>query len=134
MFYSFTSFLSLHTVYRYDVKSAETTFQGPEGRVRSDTVRDAAGFLYEQDGTRVPMFITSKKASRSTEPTRRPLRIRPSTSHHTALLGSQRRLDDGWHYAVPNLREAASTVRSGMRRHARQKQNVSTISARRRNT
>ena len=64
MFYSFTSFVSPPTIYRYDLKRGTNTIYK-----RSDLPIDASQFETKQvffnskDGTRVPMFITMKKGT-----------------------------------------------------------------------
>jgi prolyl oligopeptidase len=61
-FYSYTSFTSPSAVYRYDIKSGESTVLW-----RSKVDFDAGDYVTKQvfytskDGTRVPMFITHKK-------------------------------------------------------------------------
>jgi prolyl oligopeptidase len=65
LLYSFTSFLSPTTVYRYDLRSGTSTPVDPP-RVPFDTsaYETRQVFYRSADGTRVPMFITAKKAVR----------------------------------------------------------------------
>ena len=62
LFYSFTSFLSPNTVYRYDFKThASTAFQPPKVPFDAAPYDTKQLFFTSKDGTRVPMFITARK-------------------------------------------------------------------------
>ncbi|HEY9847194.1 MAG TPA: hypothetical protein V6D03_13480, partial [Candidatus Caenarcaniphilales bacterium] len=61
-FYSFTSFTSPTTIYRYDLLTGESTvFRQPEVDFNPDDYQTQQVFYHSKDGTRVPMFITHKK-------------------------------------------------------------------------
>lgn len=62
IYYSFTSFLYPSTVYRYDVASAKTeTYFKPEVKFDPSKYETRQVFYHSRDGTRVPMFIVSRK-------------------------------------------------------------------------
>ena len=62
MFFGFTSFLRPLTVFRYDFKSGKTElFRGPKLDFDTSGYETKQVFYESKDGTRVPMFITSKK-------------------------------------------------------------------------
>ncbi len=61
-FYSFTSFTTPATIYRYDMVSGESTiFRQPEVDFDPDGYQTEQIFYQSKDGTQVPMFITHKK-------------------------------------------------------------------------
>lgn len=61
-FYSFTSFTVPGAVYRYDLKSGESSlFRQPEVDFNADDYETKQVFYRSKDGTRIPMFITHKK-------------------------------------------------------------------------
>jgi prolyl oligopeptidase len=61
-FYSFTSFTTPTTIYRYDVASGESAvFKKPKVAFNPDDYQTEQVFYASKDGTRVPMFISSKK-------------------------------------------------------------------------
>ncbi|WP_082439591.1 MULTISPECIES: prolyl oligopeptidase family protein [unclassified Massilia] len=61
-FYSFTGFTTPTTIYRVDMKSgASTVFRKPEVKFNPADYETRQQFYTSRDGTRVPMFITSKK-------------------------------------------------------------------------
>ena len=61
-FYSFTSFTTPATIYRYDMVSGESTiFRQPNVDFNPDNYETKQVFYSSKDGTRVPMFITHKK-------------------------------------------------------------------------
>ncbi len=61
-FYSFTSFTTPATIYRYDMVSGESTiFRQPEVDFNPDGYETQQIFYQSKDGTQVPMFITHKK-------------------------------------------------------------------------
>ncbi len=62
MFYSFTSFLSPTTIYRFDLKSRKSeVFRAPKVAFDPASYETRQVFYTSKDGTRVPMFITAKK-------------------------------------------------------------------------
>ncbi|WP_041699179.1 prolyl oligopeptidase family serine peptidase [Thalassoporum mexicanum] len=61
-FYSFTSFTSPPTIYRYDLTTnTSTVFRRPQVDFESDRYETKQVFYGSKDGTRIPMFITHKK-------------------------------------------------------------------------
>jgi prolyl oligopeptidase len=61
-FYSFTSFTTPTTIYRYDVATGRSTvFRKPKVDFRPASFETKQVFYTSKDGTRVPMFITHKK-------------------------------------------------------------------------
>jgi prolyl oligopeptidase len=61
-FYSFTSFSTPATIFRYDVASgASTVFRAPQVAFNPADYETRQVFYRSKDGTRVPMFITHKK-------------------------------------------------------------------------
>jgi prolyl oligopeptidase len=61
-FYTFTSFTTLATIYRYDMVSGESTlFRQPHVDFNPDDYETKQVFYSSKDGTQVPMFITHKK-------------------------------------------------------------------------
>ena len=61
-FYSFTSFTTPGTIYRYDVSSGKSSvFRAPKVDFDSARYETKQVFYNSKDGTRVPMFLTHKK-------------------------------------------------------------------------
>lgn len=61
-FYAFTSFTTPTTIYRYDLKTAQSTvYRQPKVDFNPADYETKQVFYASQDGTRVPMFITHKK-------------------------------------------------------------------------
>jgi prolyl oligopeptidase len=61
-FYSFASFTSPGTIYRYDMKTGvSTVYRAPKVGFNPDDYETKQIFYSSKDGTRVPMFITHKK-------------------------------------------------------------------------
>jgi prolyl oligopeptidase len=61
-FYYFTSFTSPGAVYRYDVtRNASTLLKAPETQFDRDHYESRQIFATSKDGTKIPMFIVSKK-------------------------------------------------------------------------
>ncbi len=61
-FYSYTSFTTPTTVYRYDVKTGESrVFRAPKVGFDPGQYETKQVFFQSKDGTRVPMFISHKK-------------------------------------------------------------------------
>jgi len=62
LFYSFTSFLTPTTIYRYDLGSGRNeVFRSPKVAFDPSQYETRQVFYASKDGTRVPMFITAKK-------------------------------------------------------------------------
>ncbi|HEY9642997.1 MAG TPA: prolyl oligopeptidase family serine peptidase [Coleofasciculaceae cyanobacterium] len=61
-FYSFTSFTTPTTLYRYDMVSGESTlFRQPQVNFNPEEYETQQVFCTSKDGTQVPLFITYKK-------------------------------------------------------------------------
>ena len=61
-FYSYTSYATPATIYRYDVATGKSTvFRQPKVKFHPEEYETRQVFYTSKDGTRVPMFITSKK-------------------------------------------------------------------------
>ncbi|MDZ8223595.1 prolyl oligopeptidase family serine peptidase [Nostoc sp. ChiVER01] len=61
-FYSFTSFTTPGTIYRYDMVTGKSSiFRQPEVDFNPDDYETKQIFYHSKDGTKVPMFITHKK-------------------------------------------------------------------------
>ncbi len=61
-FYSFTSFTTPATIYRYDLASGKNTlYRQPQVGFNPNDYETRQVFYASKDGTRVPMFITHKK-------------------------------------------------------------------------
>lgn len=61
-FYSQVDFVHPGTIYRYDVRSGESTlFKEPKLKIDADNYETQEVFVTSKDGTKVPMFITHKK-------------------------------------------------------------------------
>ncbi len=61
-FYTFTSFNSPKTIYRYDVASGESSvWVGPNVTVDADNIEIKQVWYTSRDGTKVPMFLTHRK-------------------------------------------------------------------------
>jgi len=61
-FYSFTSFISPTTVYRYDPQAGKSSiFRQPKVDFDPTKFETTQVFYHSKDGTRVPMFLTYKK-------------------------------------------------------------------------
>jgi prolyl oligopeptidase len=61
-FYSFTSFTTPSTIYRYDVASGESTvWRQPKLKFYPDDYATTQVFYRSKDGTRIPMFLSHKK-------------------------------------------------------------------------
>jgi len=61
-FYSFASFTNPTTIYRYDLKTgASSVFRQPKVAFNPEDYQTRQVFYTSRDGTRVPMFIVSKK-------------------------------------------------------------------------
>src|SRR5207249_4761391 len=61
-FYSFTSFTTPATIYRYDVATGESTiFRRPQVAFHPDDYETTQVFYRSLDGTKIPMFLSHKK-------------------------------------------------------------------------
>ncbi|OUC12845.1 MAG: S9 family peptidase [Alkalinema sp. CACIAM 70d] len=61
-FYSFTSFVTPNTIYRYNLLTNESTvFKQPQLQFDADRYETRQVFYPSKDGTQVPMFITHRK-------------------------------------------------------------------------
>ncbi len=107
-FYAFTSFIQPTTIYRYDLKTGESTiFRAPKTPFDPSKYETRQVFYQSKDGTRVPMFITAKKGLKldGQNPTLLyayggfDIALTPSYSVTTAAW-----LELGGVYALPNLR------------------------------
>jgi len=62
IFYSYTSFNSPNTIFRYDLVTKKSTlFRKSDVKVNMDNYETLQSFCTSKDGTKVPMFITYKK-------------------------------------------------------------------------
>ena len=107
-FYSFTSFTTPGTIYRYDMKTGKSElFRQPEVDFNADEYETKQVFYASEDGTKVPMFITHKKGIKldGNNPTYLygyggfNISLTPSFSVSLLIW-----LEMGGVYAVPNLR------------------------------
>jgi prolyl oligopeptidase len=107
-FYSFTSFTTPTTIYRYDLVTQESQlFRQPQVAFEGSAYETEQVFYTSPDGTRVPMFITYKRRLKrdGTHPTLLygyggfNVSMTPSFSVPVAVW-----LELGGIYAVPNLR------------------------------
>jgi prolyl oligopeptidase len=107
-FYSFTSYTTPGTIYRLDINSNQTTvFKHPKVAFNPDDYETKQVFYNSKDGTRIPMFITSKKGLKldGNNPTQLygyggfAISLTPGFSPATLAW-----MELGGIYAVPNLR------------------------------
>jgi prolyl oligopeptidase len=107
-FYSFTSYTTPGSIYRLDIKSNQTTlFKQPKVAFNPDDYETKQVFYNSKDGTRIPMFITSKKGLNldGNNPTQLygyggfAISLTPGFSPATLAW-----MELGGIYAVPNLR------------------------------
>ena len=62
LFYAFTSYLHPTTIYRYDLKARKNeVFSAPRVAIDPSLYETRQVFFKSKDGTRIPMFITSKR-------------------------------------------------------------------------
>lgn len=62
LYFSFTSFTDPTTIYKYDIPSGKTTLhRRPKVDFNPDDYQTEQVFFKSKDGTRIPMFIVSKK-------------------------------------------------------------------------
>ena len=108
LFYSFTSFTTPATIYRYDVETGQSVlFRQPELKFNPDDYEIKQVFYASKDETRVPMFIVHKKGIKMNG--KNPvflyayggfnISMTPSFSASRMLF-----LENGGVYALPNLR------------------------------
>ena len=107
-FYSFTSFISPTTVYRYDPETGRSSvFKQPKVDFDSTQYESKQVFYKSKDGTRIPMFLTYKKGLKldGQNPTLLyayggfDISMTPAFSIPTVVW-----LEMGGVYALPNLR------------------------------
>ncbi|AXI02037.1 prolyl oligopeptidase family serine peptidase [Aquirhabdus parva] len=107
-FYSFTSFTTPTTIYRYDIASGDSTiYRQPKVNFDPKDFNIEQVFYTSKDGTKVPMFIVSKKGIKrdGTNPTYLygyggfDISLTPAFSPANLVW-----LEMGGVYAVPNLR------------------------------
>ena len=107
-FYTFTSFTTPATIYRYDMKTGESKlFRQPKVDFNPDEYQTQQVFYPSKDGTKIPMFITHKKCLEldGNNPTYLyayggfNISLTPSFSISNLVW-----LEMGGIYAVPNLR------------------------------
>ncbi|MBX6333057.1 MAG: S9 family peptidase [Gemmatimonadaceae bacterium] len=108
LFYTFASFLTPPTVFRYDFATGRSTpFQPPHLAFDASRYETRQVFYTSKDGTRIPVFITAKKGVRRTRKNPTVLyayggfdvSVTPSFSPAVIVW-----LEHGGVYAVPNLR------------------------------
>jgi len=108
LFYSFTSFTTPSTIYRYDIESGQSALlRQPELKFNPDDYEIKQVFYTSKDQTLVPMFIVHKKGIRlnGKNPTFLyayggfNISMTPSFSASRILF-----LENGGVYALPNLR------------------------------
>jgi prolyl oligopeptidase len=107
-FYSFTSFTTPGTVYRYDMITGESTvFRQPKMKFDPAQFETKQIFYTSKDGTRVPMFITHRKGLKLNG--RNPTYLYGYGGFNISLTPSfsaslMAWLEMGGVYAMPNLR------------------------------
>ncbi|MEN8248572.1 MAG: prolyl oligopeptidase family serine peptidase [Bacteroidota bacterium] len=108
VYYSFTSFTSPSTIYKYNIETGESTlYRQPEVDFNPDDYETKQVFYTSKDGTEVPMFIVYKKGIElnGKNPTYLyayggfNISLRPSFSTSRIVW-----LENGGIYAQPNLR------------------------------
>jgi len=107
-FYTFESFNIPPTIYRYDVKSGKTDiFARPKVPFVSENYAVKQVFYQSKDGTRIPMFISSKKGLKQTGST--PTLMFAYGGFNVSLVPRWDPeyawwMEQGGYYAQPNLR------------------------------
>jgi prolyl oligopeptidase len=108
IYYSFTSYITPGTIYKYDIASGESElYIKPDVKFNPDNYESKQVFFTSKDGTKVPMIITHKKGLKmdGTNPTMLyayggfGVSLTPSFSVANTVW-----LENGGVYAVPNLR------------------------------
>jgi prolyl oligopeptidase len=107
-FYAFTSFTTPKVIYRYDLKTGQSSvFRKPKLTFRPEDFETHQIFYKGKDGTRIPMFIVLKKGLRTGDKTPCYLygyggfNISMTPSFHPGLILW---LEMGGIYAMPNIR------------------------------
>ena len=118
-FYSFTSFTTPATIYRYDVATGKSAvFRKPKVAFDPDRVRDDPGLLPSKDGTKIPMFLSHKKGLKR-DGRDADLLYGYGGFNISLTPRSARATWPGWRWAAstpcPICGAAASTARSGTR-------------------
>jgi prolyl oligopeptidase len=107
-FYAFLSFIQPPTIYRYDVRSGESSvFKQPKLTFKADDFETQRVFVTSKDGTRLPMFVTHRRGMKldGNNPTIMygygafRLSLTPRFSPETIAV-----LEQGGVYAQPSLR------------------------------
>ena len=107
-FYTFESFNIPPTIYRYDIQSGKTdVFARPKVPFASDQYTVKQVFYNSKDGTRIPMFISSKKDMKQTGQT--PTLMFAYGGFNVSLVPRWDPeyawwMEQGGYYAQPNLR------------------------------
>lgn len=107
-FYSFESFTIPPTIYHYDVESGKTDiFAKPQVPFASDDYEVRQVFYSSKDGTRVPMFISSKKGVKLDGST--PALMTAYGGFNVSLTPQWNPeyawwMEQGGYFAMPNLR------------------------------
>ncbi|MEQ9231205.1 MAG: prolyl oligopeptidase family serine peptidase, partial [Cyclobacteriaceae bacterium] len=108
LYYSFTSFTSPYSIYKYDIESGKSElYERPDVKFDPDQYETKQVFYESKDGTKVPMFITHKKGIKldGKNPTYLyayggfNISLTPSFSTSRIVW-----LENGGIYAQPNLR------------------------------
>lgn len=108
VYYSFSSFVSPTTIYRYDVSTGKSElYQRPKVGFNPDDFETRQVFYTSKDGTKVPMFITMKKGLKMDR--QNPTWLYGYGGFNISLTPSFSSsriawLENGGIYAVPNLR------------------------------
>lgn len=128
-FYSFTSYTSPGTIFRYDLTTGNSTvFRQPKVDFNPDDYETRQVFYASQDGTRVPMFISHKKGLKLDG--RNPTLLYGYGGFNISLtpgfsVANLAWMEMGGVYAVPNLRGGGEYGEEWHRAGTRlQKQNV----------
>ena len=107
-FYSFTSYTSPGTIFRYDpTTGASTVFRAPTVKFNPDDYETRQVFYASKDGTRVPMFISHRKGLKLDG--KNPTLLYGYGGFNISLtpgfsVASLAWMEMGGVYAVPNLR------------------------------
>ncbi len=107
-FYSFTSYTSPGTIFRYDLTTGTSTvFRRPEVDFNPDDYETRQVFFASKDGTRVPMFISHRKGLKLNG--RNPTLLYGYGGFNISLtpgfsVANLAWMEMGGVYAVPNLR------------------------------
>ncbi|GAB3541675.1 prolyl oligopeptidase family serine peptidase [Pontibacter brevis] len=108
VFFTFTSFTSPPTIYRYDVLANKVTlFRKTEVNVNTDAYETKQVFYTSKDGTKVPMFIVHKKGLELNG--QNPTYLYAYGGFNVSMtpgfsIANMLWLENGGVYAMPNLR------------------------------